>query len=155
MAIPPIVRFALFVLLAAPYVVKHYQYRMVPYILSSCPEVGAEEAMFISTQMTKKQRRRMFGLDLSFIGLGLLISFVLFFMGYFVLGAIFVALRHSPSPFFIIVLSVILPALFMPLVIYIGATWAQLFIHMRDNYFAMQQGAPTPVAPQPDPSTQN
>lgn len=62
-------------LLIIPGIIKSYAYRMVPYILSDNPNIGANRAIQLSNEMTKGEKWEMFVLDLSFIGwylLGLL-----------------------------------------------------------------------------------
>ncbi|MGM0397153.1 MAG: DUF975 family protein [Bacillota bacterium] len=78
-------------LLIIPGIIKYYQYRMVPYILSEDPEMPLREAIEISTRMTDGQKGDIFLLDLSFIGwylLGLL---------FFGIGGIFVRPYHEAT----------------------------------------------------------
>lgn len=55
-------------LLIIPGIIKAYAYSMVPYILAENPNIGAEEAITLSNEMTKGHKLDMFILDLSFIG---------------------------------------------------------------------------------------
>lgn len=49
-------------------VIKYYQYRMVPYILSENPAVSATEAMKLSAEMMYRHKMECFKLDISFLG---------------------------------------------------------------------------------------
>jgi uncharacterized membrane protein len=51
-----------------PGIVKFYQYRLVPYIISDDPSLKYDQALFLSRRMTDGEKWRMFVLDLSFIG---------------------------------------------------------------------------------------
>lgn len=55
-------------LLIIPGIVKHYAYRMVPYILAEDPDMEADTAIRESMRMTQGEKMNMFVLDLSFIG---------------------------------------------------------------------------------------
>ncbi len=55
-------------LFVIPGIVKAYQYRMVPYLLSENPEMTKDEALKASSAMMDGQKWRTFVLDLSFIG---------------------------------------------------------------------------------------
>lgn len=55
-------------LFVIPGIVKSYQYRLVPYILSECPDMSANDALKLSALMMKGHKWHSFGLDLSFIG---------------------------------------------------------------------------------------
>jgi hypothetical protein len=62
-------------LLVIPGIVKHYAYRMVPYILAENPNIDTKRALELSNNMTRGHKFNMWILDLSFIGwylLGLL-----------------------------------------------------------------------------------
>lgn len=62
-------------LFVIPGIVKAYSYRMVPYILSDNPNIGADNAITLSRKMMDGNKLNAFVLDLSFIGwylLGLL-----------------------------------------------------------------------------------
>lgn len=60
---------ALFII---PGIVKAYEYRMIPYILSQDSEISVADAFKKSAQMMKGQKWNAFVLDLSFIGWNLL-----------------------------------------------------------------------------------
>ena len=51
-----------------PGIVKAYEYRMIPYILSDDPEISMEEAFARSKYLMKGEKLHAFLLDLSFIG---------------------------------------------------------------------------------------
>lgn len=51
-----------------PGIMKSYSYKMVPYILSEDPNIGAMDALKKSQEMMKGKRWQAFLLDLSFIG---------------------------------------------------------------------------------------
>ncbi len=55
-----------------PGIVKSYEYRMVPFILSENPTMSKDEALKASSAMMKGQKWRTFLLDLSFLGWHLL-----------------------------------------------------------------------------------
>jgi uncharacterized membrane protein len=55
-------------LLIIPGIIKYYQYRMVPYILSEDPDMPLGEAIEISRRMTDGEKGEIFVLDLSFMG---------------------------------------------------------------------------------------
>jgi len=55
-----------------PGIVKAYSYRMAPYILARHPDVRATEALRLSKEMTRGNKGKLFVMDLSFIGWGLL-----------------------------------------------------------------------------------
>lgn len=61
-----------------PGIIKSYQYRMVPYIISENPHLSSNEAMRISTSMTNGEKLNIWVLDLSFIGWYLLGTLALF-----------------------------------------------------------------------------
>lgn len=62
-----LIEFVFGLLLIVPGIIKSYQYRMVPYILSENPELTTKEALLESTNMMKNQKMKLFLLDLSFI----------------------------------------------------------------------------------------
>lgn len=78
-------------LLIIPGIIKYYQYRMVPYILSEGPDMSLRDAIDISTRMTDGQKGDIFILDLSFMGWYLL---GLMFFG---IGSIFVRPYHEAT----------------------------------------------------------
>lgn len=51
-----------------PGIVKAYEYRMIPYLITENPELTKEEAFALSRQMMNGQKWNAFVLDLSFIG---------------------------------------------------------------------------------------
>ena len=55
-------------LLIIPGIIKSYEYRMIPYILSENPEISRQRAFELSKHMMKGNKWRTFVLDLSFIG---------------------------------------------------------------------------------------
>ncbi len=55
-------------LLVIPGIIKSYEYRMVPYIISKKPNMPYDEAIRVSRYMTDGHKWNMFVLDLSFIG---------------------------------------------------------------------------------------
>lgn len=65
-------------LLIIPGVIKGYEYRFVPYLISENPHLSPEEAMYYSKQMSDGEKLNMWVLDLSFIGWHLLGMMALF-----------------------------------------------------------------------------
>lgn len=59
-------------LLIIPGIIKYYSYSMSGFILSENPEMTAKEAMEVSIQMMQGNKWRLFCLEFSFIGWGLL-----------------------------------------------------------------------------------
>jgi len=59
-------------LLIIPGIIKAYEYRMVPYILSENPEMGYKDILAKSKEMMNGNKWKAFVLDLSFIGWALL-----------------------------------------------------------------------------------
>jgi uncharacterized membrane protein len=59
-------------LLIIPGIIKSYQYRMVPYLITEDPSLTTEQALELSRRMTEGEIGAMFVLDLSFIGWSLL-----------------------------------------------------------------------------------
>ncbi|MEG1409942.1 MAG: DUF975 family protein [Terrisporobacter sp.] len=55
-------------LLLIPGIVKSYEYRMIPYILSEDPNISRSRAFEISKSMMNGNKWNAFELDLSFIG---------------------------------------------------------------------------------------
>ena len=55
-------------LFVIPGIIKSYEYRMIPYILSENPNISRKRAFEISKQMMKGNKWDTFVLDLSFIG---------------------------------------------------------------------------------------
>lgn len=69
--------------LIIPGIVKSYEYRMIPYILSENPEIDRSRAFELSKHMMDGQKWEVFVLDLSFIGWNLLSSLTLGILGVF------------------------------------------------------------------------
>jgi uncharacterized membrane protein len=59
-------------LLIVPGIIKAYSYAMTPYLLHDNPELGAETLICKSMEMMKGHKKKLFLLNLSFIGWGLL-----------------------------------------------------------------------------------
>lgn len=55
-------------LFVIPGIVKAYEYRMIPYLLSEHPDMQAKEAFAASRQLMRGQKWKAFVLDLSFLG---------------------------------------------------------------------------------------
>lgn len=68
-------------LLVIPGIIKSYSYSMAGFIMSENPEMSAKEAMEVSMRMMKGNKWRLFCLQLSFIGWGILCVFT-FGIGY-------------------------------------------------------------------------
>lgn len=66
-----------------PGIIKHYSYRMVPYILAEDPEISGKEAITLSRQMMDGQKWKAFVLDLSFIGWDILSCLTFGLLGLF------------------------------------------------------------------------
>lgn len=78
-------------LFVIPGIMKSYEYRMVPYILSENPHIDLSDAIKISKEMTSNEKWEIFVLDLSFIGWYLLGGL------FFGLGGIFVTPYHEAT----------------------------------------------------------
>lgn len=72
-------------LFVIPGIVKSYEYRMVPYIISENPNITTQRAFEISREMTMGEKANLFVLDLSFIGWKLLGVLACCIGSYFVL----------------------------------------------------------------------
>lgn len=70
-------------LFVVPGIVKRYEYRMVPYILSQTPDIDANTAFAMSRQMMNGQKWKTFKLDVSFIGWHILSCLTLGILGIF------------------------------------------------------------------------
>ncbi|MGL5346872.1 MAG: DUF975 family protein [Peptostreptococcaceae bacterium] len=70
-------------LLVIPGIIKSYEYRMIPYILSENPEIDRRRAFELSRHMMYEQKWNVFILDLSFIGWNILSSITLGLLGIF------------------------------------------------------------------------
>lgn len=66
-----------------PGIIKHYSYRMVPYILADDPTIGGKDAITLSRQMMNGHKWNTFVLDLSFIGWELLSILTVGLLGLF------------------------------------------------------------------------
>lgn len=55
-------------LFALPVLIKHYSYRMTPWILADNPGIGYRRALKLSMRLTRGMKWELFVLDLSFIG---------------------------------------------------------------------------------------
>lgn len=95
-------------LLIIPGIIKRYEYRMVPYLMAECPEMGQAEAFRISRELMYGQKLDAFILDLSFIGWGLLSACTFGILGIFYVNP------------------------------YQHATNAELFLELKHQYFAKQ-----------------
>ena len=73
-----------YLLFIIPGIMKSYEYRFIPYLLTKEPNLTAAEAIVRSREMTEGQKWDMFVLDLSFIG------WILLGMLFFGIGEIFV-----------------------------------------------------------------
>ena len=63
-------------LFIVPGIIAYYRYRLTFYILADNPQIGPLEAIRISKYLMHGNKRKLFLLDLSFIGWALLVSFV-------------------------------------------------------------------------------
>lgn len=107
-------------LLVIPGIVKSYEYRMVPYILSENPDMPSKEVFALSREMMYGNKFKSFVLDLSFIGWYLLAI---------VVATVLVALL--PSSLFLLWILRLLPVfLLMP---YFNATEAELYAYLRSH----------------------
>ena len=70
-------------LLIIPGIIKSYEYRMIPYILSENPGISRKRAFEISKQMMKGNKWKTFVLDLSFIGWQILSALTIGILGIF------------------------------------------------------------------------
>ena len=70
-------------LFVIPGIIKSYEYRMIPYILSENPEISRKRAFEISKQMMKGNKWDTFVLDLSFIGWQILSGLTIGILGIF------------------------------------------------------------------------
>ena len=70
-------------LFVIPGMIKHYSYRMVPYILAEDPTIGAKDAITRSREMMDGHKWNTFVLDLSFLGWTVLSVLTLGLVGVF------------------------------------------------------------------------
>lgn len=94
-----------------PGIIKSYEYRMIPYILTDCPDIPRQEAFRISKEMMRGNKMEAFILDVSFIGWSLLAIITCGIAGVFYVNP------------------------------YVAATDAELFIAIREEYFRNQREA--------------
>lgn len=92
-----------------PGIIKAYEYRMIPYILSDCPEISRKDAFHFSKEMMRGNKWKAFVLDMSFIGWILLTIITCGLAGVFYVNP------------------------------YRAATEAELFIAIREEYFKGQR----------------
>lgn len=88
-----------------PGIIKNYEYRMVPYILSDAPGITTKDAFRISKEMMRGNKWKAFVLDFSFIGWQMLALVTCGFSNVFYVNP------------------------------YIYATNAELFVALREEYF--------------------
>lgn len=62
--------------------VKHYEYLMIPYILAENPKISRKDAFYLSRQLTRRNKWKLFLLDLSFMGWHILSLFTLGLLSY-------------------------------------------------------------------------
>lgn len=67
-------------------VVKHYEYSMIPYILAENPKIGRKKAFQLSRQMMKKNKWKLFLMDVSFLGWKVLSLFTLGFLDFVIVN---------------------------------------------------------------------
>lgn len=58
-------------------IVKHYEYILIPYILAENPKIPAKDAFFLSRQLMRRSKWKLFLMDLSFLGWKILSLFTL------------------------------------------------------------------------------
>lgn len=109
-------------------VIKSYEYKFVPYILMTRPEVTATQALRLSKEMTKGKKGQMFLADLCFFG-GI-------FVASFVLGLL------SVIPFI-----GILFALVTFVFTFAVGLFASIFVGLYGAYFYVGEGAAAEAAP--------
>lgn len=98
-------------LLIVPGVIKAYEYRMIPFILTDCPDISRKDAFRISKEMMHGNKMEAFILDLSFLGWSFLAAITCGIAGIFYVNP------------------------------YVAATDAELFIAIREEYFKGQREA--------------
>ena len=74
---PSIFIFLWSLLFVIPGIIKSYSYSMSNFIMAENPEMSAKEAMEVSMEMMRGNKWRLFCLELSFIGWGILCLFTL------------------------------------------------------------------------------
>lgn len=81
-------------LLIVPGIIKSYSYSMTPYVIKDHPELGFNGAIEESMAMMEGRKMKLFLLDLSFIGWGILCIFTLF-IGFFWLSPYMLTARAA------------------------------------------------------------
>lgn len=104
-------------LLIIPGIIKALEYSMVPYILSDNPHLPGSRARQISRMMTDGQKGSIFVFLLSFIGWFLLASIV---------GGIAVSVNKTAG-------IIVFFLCYLAIVPYINASFAELYIFLRDS----------------------
>ncbi|MCR3759475.1 DUF975 family protein [Clostridium felsineum] len=64
--------FVVFIILLIPAIIAAYRYSMAYYVLSDCPDIGAYGAIVESKKIMKGNKLKLFYLQISFIGWGIL-----------------------------------------------------------------------------------
>ncbi|MCO7120935.1 DUF975 family protein [Ihubacter massiliensis] len=67
-------------------IIKHYSYKMIPYILAENPDIDRRQAFKLSREMMNGNKWKAFVLDLSFIGWNILMSVTFGILGIFFLN---------------------------------------------------------------------
>ena len=71
-------------------IIKHYEYSLIPYILAENPKIGRKRAFYLSRQMMKHNKRKLFLIDLSFLGWKILsLFFALIIVAGVITGVVF------------------------------------------------------------------
>ena len=73
-------------LFVIPGIIKEYEYRLVPYIVSENPTISYKDAQAESKKLMKGNKWKTFILDLSFIGWDILSAFTLGMLEIFFVG---------------------------------------------------------------------
>jgi uncharacterized membrane protein len=119
-------------LLIVPGIIKGVQYSMVPFLLSDYPGLSGKRAREISRKMTDGEKSSIFVLILSFIGWFLLPALVAILITFFALT----------TPGLDIISQIIVQAGTIMVMVYFYATFAELYIFLRDR--AIQTGMVQP-----------
>ena len=93
-------------LLIIPGIIKSYEYRMIPYIISDNPEISTEEAFRISKEMMTGNKWHTFLFDLSFLGWIILSLFtcgilLIFYVDPYIAASeaeLYLTLKGEPAP---------------------------------------------------------
>lgn len=67
-------------------IIKYYEYSMIPYILAENPKIGRKKAFYLSRQMMKGNKQKLFLIDLTFLGWKILSVFTLGLLDFFVVN---------------------------------------------------------------------